>query len=222
MNTSDFGAHTLNEMFLSKSSLRGSSIYAEEEVERVRSQGLWLTLRKVSPRHDRPEAQMNSQRLGQHTWNLHRFKTDKIPALKRGNRQKVPPKTEAVCSWYLMEKKINLLQWSVTGYSNNIQGRPHGKALLASTKQPPSGLGLFEHFLFWDFGFCFFAIVLVFVRLPDFLYISLFACFDFQVLTFVIVFHVFIVVVLGENMGREVGRTWQDLRRQKKMIKIIV
>lgn len=48
------------------------------------------------------------------------------------------------------------------------------------------------------FGFC--VIVWVLVCLTDFLYVSLFACFDFQVLIFVIVFHVFIVVVLGENM----------------------
>lgn len=40
----------------------------------------------------------------------------------------------------------------------------------------------------------------MFVCLTDFLYVSLFACFDFQVLTFFIVFHVIIVVVLGENM----------------------
>lgn len=187
-------------MLLSKSSLWASRIYAEEEVERVKSQS--LTLRKVSSRHDRPEAQMNSQRLGQHTRNLHRFKTDRISALKRGNRHKVPPKLRSCLQLILGgQRKFSLFQWGVTGYRNHIQGRPPWQGVVSQHKTASIWSG-FDGALF-VLGFGVLVLLLLLGCLFVLLIFFMLACLPvltFKFWLFFIVFHVIIVVVLGENM----------------------
>lgn len=68
----------------------------QKRQEEYKSHRWWMdgSTETVSSRHSRSNVPMNSWRLGQHTLVLHRFKPDKISALKRTSEHKAPPITK--------------------------------------------------------------------------------------------------------------------------------
>lgn len=72
----------------------------------------------------RPDAHMNSQRLGQHTQDFHRFKPDTIPALNGRTEYKDPPNHEVI---YKQELLVTRLSVFSNGVSPNISMTPQDK-----------------------------------------------------------------------------------------------
>lgn len=71
------------------------SVEEETEVIRVISHPRLFQHNKTAPtqdysRHNKPDSHINSERLWKDAQDLHRFKPDKIPTLKRGNEHNVP------------------------------------------------------------------------------------------------------------------------------------
>lgn len=70
----------------------------------------------ICSRYYRTDARMSSQRLWQHTWDLHRIKPDTIAAMKIGNGHKVPSQSKKlfITDTLLGKEKIGFLWWSIT------------------------------------------------------------------------------------------------------------
>lgn len=77
-------------------------------------------------RRKRTDPHMNSQRLGQHTQDLHRFKPDTIPALngRTGYKDTPTPNHEVIYKRELLVKRLSVFS---NGVSLNISMTPQDK-----------------------------------------------------------------------------------------------
>jgi hypothetical protein len=79
------------DMFIELLASRLGDLFRRGGVKTVKSQRWWKQRKEtVSSRLNRTETHMSSQRLWQHAQDLHRFKPDEIPELRRGSRHGVP------------------------------------------------------------------------------------------------------------------------------------
>lgn len=114
-----------------------------------------------SSRHSRVDAGMNTQRPRQHTQVLYRFKSDKIPVLRRGSGQNVPPLTMKLVIIDACWEKNFFLLWSLTELIKHTQGSAHVQDLSADTNHTPCFWGAF--LLFFVFlSFCLFVLSFAF------------------------------------------------------------
>lgn len=102
-------------------------ICAKEEEERLQEpEGIGGFKVIASTMHNWTDTHMNLQRLWQTAKDLHRFKEDKITALKRGNRNKVSPIAKKLFAIYLhwqREKSVFSIGTSL-GILSTTQRRP--------------------------------------------------------------------------------------------------
>ena len=94
------------------SRLRG--LWRRAEGKAVRARVMDVTKEIDSSRHYSTNAQMNSQMLWEHAQDLHRFKSERIPALAREGGLGVPPLTKklfAVDTCWLRENQFSPMEW---------------------------------------------------------------------------------------------------------------
>lgn len=95
----------------------------------IRAGGMGVS-KKLSSRHNRIDAHVNSRRPWQQTQDLHKFKSDGVPAQRWGSRHRAPLLTqEAIYNQYTLSKrKKSIVSNGVSpGVISHIQGRSHGK-----------------------------------------------------------------------------------------------
>lgn len=108
--------------------------------------GGWL----LGNSHSRTNPHMNSQKLRQYVQALYKFNPDKVSALRRGSRHKIPPLTKKLFAvntcW---EGKISFLQWSVTGNINHTARQTWCSGIVAQHTT-----GSMDFWCTFCFGFC--------------------------------------------------------------------
>lgn len=132
--------------------------------------------------------------------------------------------SEAVCSWYLVDRENSV-------FSNGVS---LGKAVTSRVDPMAGGVSQHKTASIWSgfvgalfvWGFWVLVFVLLFGCLFVLLIFFMLACLPVLTFKFWLCFSCFYCCCFGREhesfVGGEVGRTWQDLRRQKNMIKIIV
>jgi hypothetical protein len=98
-------------------------IYVGEKAERLQEQEVvGYSKETVSSRHNHSDEYVHSQGLRQHTHGPHRFKPDRVAALKWGSKHRLPSYLQLIL---LGKGKSKFLQEVPLGVLTTPQGRPH-------------------------------------------------------------------------------------------------